>query len=216
MGLPVPADVNRSRLWFLRQRAACAILPRARLREERSLMKRLSSSWLALVAVLLVVGCTRVPSGLQPVTRLDAERYLGRWYEIARLDHSFERGLSDVTAEYSARPDGGITVVNRGYDAEAGKWRETRGVARFRGDRTVGSLRVCFFWPFWGGYHIIALDEQDYRYAMVVGPSRSYLWILSRRPSLAPELQSKLLTKAQQWGFATNELIHVQHSLRGE
>jgi len=163
---------------------------------------------------MFVLGCTRVPAGLTPVAGFDSQRYLGTWHEIARLDHSFERGLTNVSAEYTARPDGGITVVNRGYDPAAGKWRQVRGVARFRGDRAVGSLRVCFFWPFWGGYHVIALDEKDYRYALVAGPSRSYLWILAREPKLAPDVYSGLVAKAKEWGFATEKLIRVEHDRR--
>ena len=113
---------------------------------------RLSFHLLVLLGVgMLLAGCTRVPAGLRPVTGFDSQRYLGKWYEIARLDHSFERGLTNVTAEYAVRPDGSISVVNRGYSPRAGKWRQVRGVARFRGDKTVGSLSVCFFWPFWGG-----------------------------------------------------------------
>jgi len=165
---------------------------------------------------MLLLGCTHVPTGLQPVTGFDSQRYLGKWYEIARLDHSFERGLTNVTAEYTARPDGSIAVVNRGYDPRAGKWREARAVARFRGDKTVGSLRVCFFWPFWGGYHIIALDQGDYRHAMVTGPSRSYLWILSREAKLADQTIADLLTKARGWGFAVDKLIRVEQSSRKE
>jgi len=165
---------------------------------------------------MFLLGCTRVPAGLQPVTGFDSQRYLGKWYEIARLNHSFERGLTNVTAEYAARPDGSLSVVNRGYDPRAGKWREARAVARFRGDRTVGSLRVCFFWPFWGGYHIIALDQKDYRYAMVTGPSRSYLWILAREPRLAGQVTAELVAKAKEWDFAVDKLIHVEHALSKE
>ena len=165
---------------------------------------------------MFILGCTRVPAGLKPVAGFDSQRYLGKWYEIARLDHSFERGLTNVTAEYAVRPDGSISVVNRGYSPKAAKWREARAVARFRGDTTVGSLRVCFFWPFWGGYHVIALDQKEYRYAMVSGPSRSYLWILSREPGLAGQTRSDLVGKAKEWGFAVEKLISVDHGPRKE
>ena len=117
---------------------------------------------------------------------------------------------------HTARPDDGIAVVYRGYDPAVRKWREARAVARFRGDQSVGSLRVCFFWPFWGGYHVIALDQEDYRYALVAGPSRSYLWILSREPSLAEPVVADLMGRAQHWGFATEKLIHVEHRPPGE
>jgi len=176
-------------------------------------MRRPSTNWLLMGIGMFFLGCTRVPAGLQPVTGFDGPRYLGKWYEIARLDHSFERGLTNVTAEYASRPDGGISVVNRGYDPRAGKWREARAVARFKGDPSVGSLRVCFFWPFWGGYHIIALDEKEYRFAMVAGPSRSYLWILSRQPNLPPQVMSDLVGKAKEWGFDVEKLIQVEQRL---
>ena len=86
---------------------------------------------LAATFCLVLQGCTGIPEGIEPVTGFDQERYLGAWYEIARLDHSFERGLSEVTATYSTNPDGSIAVLNRGFDQEEGRWREAEGVARF-------------------------------------------------------------------------------------
>lgn len=156
-------------------------------------------------------GCTGIPAGLDPVTGFESARYLGKWYEIARLDHSFERGLERVSAEYAVRPEGGLTVVNRGYDPAADEWREARGVAYFRIDETVGSLKVTFFWPFYGGYHIIALDKEDYRYALVAGPSRAYLWILCRETTLDQATLSTLVAQAESAGFETEKLIYVNH-----
>jgi apolipoprotein D and lipocalin family protein len=142
----------------------------------------------ALLKIILflfpMAGCTGIPDGLRPMTGFEAERYLGKWYEIARLDHSFERNLSDVTAQYLRGEGDEILVRNRGFDKQKEKWQEIEGVARFIGDKNVGSLQVSFFGPFWGGYHIIALDQESYRYSMVAGPSRSYLWILSREKQL--------------------------------
>jgi len=112
------------------------------------------------ITALCALGCTGVPKGLVPVTGFEADRYLGKWYEVARLDHRFERGLTDVTATYAKQDDGAISVVNRGYSEEDGEWKEIFGTARFRGDPAVGSLKVTFFWPFYGGYHIIALDKE--------------------------------------------------------
>jgi apolipoprotein D and lipocalin family protein len=166
----------------------------------------------ALVAVLMLPSCTKVPTGLHPVDGFEADRYLGKWYEIARLDHSFERNLSNVTAEYSWREGGGINVVNRGFDQRKGKWREAKGVARFIGDKNLGSLKVSFFGPFWGGYHVIALDKQDYRYSMVAGPNRSYLWILSRDKTLDETVVSALVSEAERLGFEGKELIYVEHN----
>ena len=165
--------------------------------------------WKVLTAAILG-GCASAPEGLVPVTGFQADRYLGTWYEIARLDHSFERGLSKVTAEYSKRDDGSIQVVNRGYDARRGKWREARAVARFAGPADVASLNVTFFWPFSGAYHVIALDRDGYGYAMVTSSSREYLWILARQKHLDAEILSDLLARAKRWGFGTDALIFVE------
>ena len=135
--------------------------------------------------------------------------YLGKWYEIARLDHSFERGLSDVSAQYRLLPDGKVEVINRGYRAEKGDWKEAIGQAVFIGDPTLGSLKVSFFGPFYGGYHVAALDERDYRWSLVVGPSRDYLWILARERRLPADVREQLLKKASQLGFDISRLIWV-------
>ena len=163
--------------------------------------------------MLLLLGCTSIPDGLQPVTGFELERYLGKWYEIARLDHSFERDLSEVTAQYSLRQDGGVEVVNQGFNQKSGKWEMVTGKAYFIENESVGSLKVSFFGPFYGGYHIIALDQEDYSYAMVTGPSRSYLWILSRDMTLESVILQELVRKAKQWGFETDKLIYVDHNL---
>lgn len=160
---------------------------------------------------VLATGCTKVPEGLQPVTGFDVNRYLGTWYEIARLDHSFERGLQNVTAEYSEGPDGAIRVLNRGYNPAKRTWEEAEGTAKFLGDRHTGSLKVSFFGPFYGGYHILAVDR-DYRYAMLTGPSRAYLWILAREDHLPEDVLQGLLHQAQVWGFNTDKLVRVSHA----
>jgi len=159
---------------------------------------------------ILAGGCFSPPRGVAPVSDFDLDRYLGKWYEIARLDHSFERGLSRVTAEYSLRDHGDILVVNRGYDELRDEWSEARGVARPIGPPDLASLKVAFFWPFWGAYHVIALDA-DYRWAMVTSSTRDYLWILSRRPRLDPAVLDDLLDQAARQGFATERLIFVEH-----
>ena len=165
---------------------------------------------LSCIAILLS-GCTGVPDGVEPVRGFELQRYLGTWYEVARLDHPFERGLSRITATYGLRDDGGVSVVNRGYDAAKGEWREAVGKAYFTGPADVGQLKVSFFGPFYGGYNVIALDQQDYQWAMICGPSRDYLWILSRQPTLAPEVLDRLQTLASGYGFETDKLIFVQH-----
>ena len=161
--------------------------------------------------LVLQSGCSGTPEGVDPVTGFELERYLGRWYEIARLDHRFERGLSDVTATYSLRDDGGVHVVNRGYNIESGEWDEAVGKAYFAGAPNVGHLKVSFFGPFYGGYNVIELDKTGYQYSLVAGPDRSYLWILSRTPEMSPDALQDLIRKAEGLGFATSELIFVTH-----
>jgi apolipoprotein D and lipocalin family protein len=171
---------------------------------------------LLLCLVLLLVGCAVAPpSGVTPITGFELDRYLGKWYEIARLDHSFERGLSAVSATYERRDDGGIRVLNRGYDDRAGAWKEAEGRAYFLGEPTVGSLKVSFYGPFYGGYHIIALDEANFSWAMISGPSRDYLWILARTRQLPPAVLEKLLRQAKALGFATDQLILVRQDRDG-
>lgn len=163
-----------------------------------------------LVLLLALGGCVRVPDGIEPVTGFDAERYLGTWYEIARLDHPFERGLSRVTATYGVREDGGLTVLNKGFDAEDDEWKSASGKAYFVEDADTGFLKVSFFGPFYGGYVVFDLDE-DYQHALVSGPNRDYFWLLARTPELAPAQQEALLARAAEAGFATDELIFVEH-----
>jgi apolipoprotein D and lipocalin family protein len=158
-----------------------------------------------------ILGCTSVPDGLKPVDDFEPDRYLGKWYEIARLDHFFERNLSNVSATYSAKVNGEIKVLNRGYNPKNGKWKQIEGRARFIGDNSIGSLKVSFFGPFYGGYHIVELDKENYSYAMVAGPTKSYLWILSRSTSLDEAIYHKLVGKASEWGFNTTDLIAVKH-----
>jgi apolipoprotein D and lipocalin family protein len=164
-----------------------------------------------LFAAVLVGGCTGIPKDLSPVSDFELQRYLGTWYEIARLDHSFERGMSRVTAEYSLRADGGVKVVNRGYLDDQQQWREAVGKAYFVDRPDIGRLKVSFFGPFYGAYNVLQLDKQDYQYALVAGPSRSYLWILARTPHLPRDTLADLIDFAADRGFPTADLIYVDH-----
>lgn len=175
-------------------------------------MVRLSVG-VSLVLMTLMIGCTEIPDGFKPVENFDIERYLGKWYEIARLDHKFERNMSNVSATYTANDSGDITVVNRGYKVKTGQWKSIQGVARPIGNENTGSLKVSFFGPFYGGYHIIDLDQQTYSYAMVVGPNRSYFWILSRERVMNEALLNELVTKAAAYGIDTKKLIRVEQNL---
>ena len=165
------------------------------------------SVWVLLV--LLLTGCTSAPKGIEPVQEFELSKYLGTWYEIARLDHSFERGLSNVTAEYSLRKDGGVRVINRGYSAEEGEWEQAEGKAYFVEDSDTGHLKVSFFGPFYGAYVVFNLDE-NYQQSFVSGPDRSYLWFLSRTPTVSEADKQRFIQAARAKGFDTDELIFVE------
>ena len=162
------------------------------------------------VALSLLNGCsTNPPPGISAVTPFDVGRYEGKWFEIARLDHSFERGLTDVNASYRGQTDGSIQVINRGFNPESGEWEQATGRALFTHGSDRGSLKVSFFGPFYGGYHVVALDKKDYRWSLVMGPSRDYFWILARDRQLSDELRRQLLERARGLGIPTDRLIWV-------
>jgi len=165
-----------------------------------------------LLTSLFVSACSNLgtPPGASPVTHFDSQRYLGTWYEIARLDHRFERGLEQVTANYSPRSDGGLKVINRGYNAKKAQWQQSEGKAYFVGSSQTGALKVSFFGPFYGSYNVIALDP-EYGYALVTGPTTDYLWILARQPQLDSAIRDRLVAQAKALGFTTDKLIWVQH-----
>lgn len=164
---------------------------------------------LAGICFLYLCGCIGHPKMVTPVQDFELNRYLGKWYEIARLDHSFERGLERVTAEYSLREGGGILVKNRGYSTAKDTWKEVEGKAIFARDPTQGYLKVSFFGPFYGSYIVFELDKANYQYAFVSGPNESYLWFLSRTPTVSEELLALFVEKAQALGFKTDDLIYV-------
>ncbi len=169
---------------------------------------------LGLLAALVSVSCTGVPEGVAVVSGFELERYLGTWYELARLDHSFERGLSEVTATYTLREGGGVTVLNRGWDAAGGRWKSAEGRAFFVDRPDRGRLKVSFFGPFYGGYNVVALDQEGYQWSLVCGPDRSYLWILARSPELDVATRERLVATARDLGFAVDSLIWVEHGRR--
>jgi len=166
--------------------------------------------YLWLILIVLLAGCVEKPKHVTPVEHFQLNRYLGTWYEIARLDHSFERGLEHITATYSLREDGGLKVINSGLDTETKKWREAEGKAYFVEDPDIGFLKVSFFGPFYGAYVVMDTDYESY--TMISGPDHSYLWILSRTPWLDPKTQSHLIQKAKEAGFRTDKLIFVSHN----
>lgn len=165
------------------------------------------SIWFAL-ALSLVAGCTGLPDGTEPVRGFHLEAYLGTWYEVARLDHSFERGLECVTADYSRRDDGGVRVINRGIDRETGELRQAEGRAYFVDQPNIGHLKVSFFGPVFSSYVILDLDK-DYQWALVSGYNRDYLWLLSRRPEPGQSIVRNMTEEAENLGFPVDELIFV-------
>ena len=145
------------------------------------------------------------------VKELDLQSYLGTWYEIARFDHRFERGLVGVTANYSLRSDGKIKVLNSGYKKSLdGKFSQATGKA-YRPDpeNEPAKLKVSFFWIFYGDYFVLELDE-NYQWAIIGSSSDKYLWILSRTPQMDSELYSELLNRIRQRGYDISQLIKVE------
>ena len=158
----------------------------------------------------MLSGCLTVPDGIEPVDNFELNRYLGKWYEIARLDHSFERGLEAVSAEYSLRDDGGIRVINSGRNTDTQANQEAEGRAYFVEKPNLGYLKVSFFGPFFGSYVIFELDE-NYQYAFIAGNTTNYLWLLARTPEVSQELVNQFISRATQLGFDTTQLIFVDH-----
>jgi apolipoprotein D and lipocalin family protein len=166
---------------------------------------------LSIVLVVFIMGCVGIPENVKPVENFKLEKYLGKWYEIARLDHSFERGLTQVTADYILRDDGGVRVLNRGYSAKENSWKEAEGKAYFVQRTDQGYLKVSFFGPFYGSYIVFGLDHENYQYSLVCGPNKSYLWILARGPKMKEDIKDILTAKAAASGFDTSKLIFVDH-----
>ena len=162
------------------------------------------------VAAIFLGGCTSLPEGVEPVADFDLDAYLGKWYEVARSDHRFERGLEQVTAEYSRRPAGGVKVVNRGYSPAEAKWKSVEGKAFPVADAHSAHLKVSFFGPFYSSYCVFELDP-DGQHAFVCGADHSYLWLLSRTPGVSQKVKQRFLTRSEELGFATQDLIWVEH-----
>ena len=159
-----------------------------------------------IAAAVALAGCVSGPKvDNTPVSALDLNRYLGEWYEIARFDHSFERGVEQAKANYTQNADGTIKVVNSGV--KDGKPKTA--VGKGKTTDTPGLLRVSFFGPFYADYRMMLIDE-DYTYALVGSGGAGYLWLLSRTPGLSETAQSELLAEAQRRGYDTDKLIWVR------
>ena len=147
-----------------------------------------------------------LPEGAKPISNFNAARYTGAWYEIARFDYRFEKGLKNVVAQYSLNDNGTIKVINRGQDIKSGKWLQSTGKAKFVADEHEGRLKVSFFGPFYAAYTVIAIDE-DYQHALVIGNDLDYLWLLSRAPDIPDEVRNDYLQKAAAIGYDISRLI---------
>ncbi len=164
----------------------------------------------ASAGLLMLTSFTPKLKKIDLVDPFDQEKYLGKWYEIARLDYSWERNLDNVTATYSLRDDGKIKVDNEGYNTKKNKWVEIIGKAKPAGDSKVGRLKVSFFGPFYAAYNVVAIDDA-YQYALVVGENTKYMWILSREKSIPNDMKDRYLEMAKKLGYNTDALVWVNH-----
>lgn len=168
------------------------------------------NSLLGIIGILTVSACSTIPKGVKAVHPFDKDRYLGKWYEIARMDFRFERNLNNTTANYSLNTDGSIKVDNRGFNYKTKQWKRAIGKAKFVVEQDVAMLKVSFFGPFYSGYNVIALDG-GYKYALVAGKDLNYLWILSREVTMPEDIKQNYLRIAKELGYKTTDLVWVEH-----
>jgi apolipoprotein D and lipocalin family protein len=181
-----------------------------------STCSRLCQSLLLICLIMIgLFSCATIPDGAVAVKPFDKQRYLGKWYEIARKDFKYERDLDNTTAEYSVNSNGTIKVDNRGYNVKKKEWVQAIGKAKFVGDENTAKLKVSFFGPFYSGYNVIALDA-EYKYALVAGKSLDYLWILSRNTTIPLDVKEKYIKIAARIGYNTTDLIWVKHDKQKE
>lgn len=167
-------------------------------------------SLVAAGAVALTACSHAKENAPQVVSKVDLERYLGTWYEIARLPLRVQEGCHATTATYTKREDGRIGVLNKCYkDSFNGPLKEAEGVAWVVDEQTNAKLKVQFFWPFSGDYWILGLDQEDYQWALVGSPDRENMWILSRTPTISPERKALILSIARRKGFDVEALIYT-------
>ena len=177
-------------------------------------MKNIIKNFLAgFIGIFVFNSCANIPEGAIAVKNFDANKYLGKWYEIARMDFRFERNLNNTTANYSFNNDGSIKVENRGFNYITNEWKQAIGKAKFVDSPDEARLKVSFFGPFFSGYNVIALDEQ-YKYALIAGKDLKYLWILSREKSMPEDIKKSYLNIAKKIGYNTDELIWVEHKIQ--
>lgn len=165
----------------------------------------------ALAAALAISSFTNSTSKIVPVKNFNPKKYVGKWYEIARIDFKFERNLIHTTANYGLNGDGTINVLNRGYNTVKKAWQNAEGKAKFAGDSTVGALKVSFFGPFYAEYNVIAIDK-NYQYALIAGKNTDYLWILSREQTIPKDIKEEYLKIAINYGCDVSRLLWVDHN----
>lgn len=162
-----------------------------------------------IIISITAISCTTLPDGAKPIENFEKSKYLGTWYEIGRIDQSFEKNLTNVTATYSLNTDSSIKVSNSGFDTVSREWNNIVGKAKFAQNENIGQLSVSFFGPFYGGYNILSIDS-NYHYALVVGNSTKYLWLLSRTPQMPESIQLKYQGIAQGIGCDIHQIVWVQ------
>lgn len=165
-----------------------------------------------IIISILLGSCTSIPSDIKPVEKFELQRYLGTWYEIARLDHSFERGLSRVSAHYEMNEKGAVTVTNRGFNQIQDRWDEAQGKAALVDDALTGHLKVSFFGPFFGSYVIFELDHIDYQYAFVTSYNKDFLWFLARTPMVDQAVIQRFEELVSLYNFDQQAIIWVDQS----
>ena len=171
----------------------------------------MQKSILVLLLGLMVISCQSIPEKAKAVSDFELEQYLGKWYEIARLDFKFEKDLDNTTAFYSLNENGTVKVLNKGFNTIKQSWQEAEGKAKFRGKDDIGELEVSFFGPFYSGYNVVAITP-DYEFALVFGSSLKYMWILSRTPKLKESVKTEFLKLASAVGYDTSQLVWVNHN----
>jgi len=173
-------------------------------------MESTISNTVLILILTMLFSCSTIPKGVTAAHQFDKQKYLGKWYEIARLDFKFEKNLNNTTAEYSLNSNGTIKVLNRGFNTKTQKWKSVTGKARFIKEENIGMLEVSFFGPFYSGYNVIAIDK-EYKYALVAGKNLKYLWILSRDTSIPEDVKRNYLEFAKSLSFKTEDLVWVRH-----
>lgn len=170
--------------------------------------KSLLNQILAFLALVLFNACETIPEGAKAVKPFEVNKYLGTWYEIARMDFKFERDLKNVTATYSLNENGTIKVLNQGFNINTNERKQAEGKAKFVDLTDEAKLKVSFFGPFYAGYNVVALDA-EYKYALIAGQSLEYLWILSREKTIPDSIKTEYLKIANGIGYKTSDLIWV-------